>query len=85
MGEKVYVELSLQSAEGEVLSANDYFMLIADKTVDKAKLRAIGMEAFEIKQKYGWANYFRYFPGLGGEDGQAEADQQRPIARGFEQ
>ncbi|MEM6964656.1 MAG: sugar-binding domain-containing protein [Bacteroidota bacterium] len=84
IGEQFYVEILLLDNEGKVLSANDYMLLVADKKKDRAKLRAIGLEAFEIKQKYGWANYFRYFPGLGAEEGHLEADQKMPIARGFE-
>ena len=84
LGDKFYVEVDLVDADGTSLSANDYMMLVADKVKDRATLRAIGLEAFEIKQKYGWANYFRYFPSLGGEEGHLAADQKMPIARGFD-
>jgi beta-mannosidase len=84
LGDKFYVEVSLVDAKGKILSENDYMLLVADKEKDRAELRAIGLEAFDIKQKYGWANYFRYYPGLGAEEGCLEADQKMPIARGFE-
>ncbi|MGB5263302.1 MAG: sugar-binding domain-containing protein, partial [Lutimonas sp.] len=84
IGDKFYAEMTLLDAKENVLSENDYMFLVADKKKDRAELRAIGLEAFEIKQKYGWANYFRYFPGLGAEDGHLEADQKMPIARGFD-
>ncbi|WP_111706430.1 glycoside hydrolase family 2 protein [Lutibacter citreus] len=84
IGDKFYAEMTLVDADGNTLSKNDYMLLVADKKKDRAELRAIGLEAFEIKQKYGWANYFRYFPGLGAEEGHLEADQKMPIARGFD-
>ncbi|MFD1315196.1 glycoside hydrolase family 2 protein [Namhaeicola litoreus] len=84
LGDKFYVEMSLVDDKGNVLSENDYFLLVSDKTIDKKELREIGLEAFEIKQKYGWANYFRYYPSLGAEEGHLEADQKMPVARGFE-
>ncbi|WP_430928705.1 glycosyl hydrolase 2 galactose-binding domain-containing protein [Polaribacter marinivivus] len=84
LGDQFYAEMTLEDENGDILSGNDYFFLIADKTKDRKELRAIGLEAFEIKQKYGWANYFRYYPSLGAEDGALEADEKMPIARGFE-
>ncbi len=51
---------------------------------EREYLSSKGFEAFEIKQKYGWANYFRYFPSLEAEEGAIEADSKMPIARGFE-
>ncbi|MGB5667919.1 MAG: hypothetical protein WBM53_13810, partial [Maribacter sp.] len=83
LGDKFYIEINLAEENGNVLSSNDYMMLVADKIKDRAELRAIGLEAFEIKQKYGWANYFRYYPGLGGEDGVKEADEEMPTPNGF--
>ncbi len=84
LGDKFYVEITLVDEDGNSLSVNDYMLLVADKKKDRAELRVIGLEAFEIKQKYGWANYFRYYPGLAAEDGHVEADQKMPIARGFD-
>ncbi len=84
IGEKFYVEVHLVDDKGNELSTNDYMLLVANKKKDREELRAIGIEAFNIKQKYGWANYFRYFPGLGAEEGHKEADEKMPIARGFE-
>ena len=84
LGDKFYAEILLVDSEGKMLCENDYLLLVADSDKDKAELRAIGLEAFDIKQKYGWASYFRYYPSLGGEDGVPEADQKMPIARGFD-
>lgn len=84
IGNQFYTEMSLVDENGNILSENDYFFLVADKTKDKKELRAIGLEAFDIKQKYGWANYFRYYPSLGAEESAIEADSKMPIARGFE-
>ncbi|WP_282135406.1 glycoside hydrolase family 2 protein [Seonamhaeicola maritimus] len=83
MGDKFYVEMTLVDAKGNILSENDYLLLVADKQKDRKELRVIGLEAFDIKQKYGWANYFRYYPSLGAEEGSKEADEEMPIARGF--
>ena len=76
--------MTLIDSNGNILSENDYFFLVADKTKDRKELRDIGLEAFDIKQKYGWANYFRYYTRLGAEEGAVEADAKIPIARGFE-
>ena len=84
LGDRFHAEVELVDGDGNSLSKNDYMFLVADKKKDRKALRAIGLEAFEIKQKYGWANYFRYYPGLGAEEGHLEADQKMPIARGFE-
>lgn len=84
IGDQFYIEMTLVDAVGTVLSENNYFMLVSDKVKDKIELREIGLEAFNIKQKFGWANYFRYYPGLGAEEGVKEADENMPIVRGFE-
>ena len=83
LGEKFYINLALTDADGTELSSNAYLLLIANQEEALNKIRSIGSEAMEIKQKYGWANYYRYYPGLGGEDGIPEADEEIPIARGF--
>ena len=84
VGDQFYLELSLLNEQNEEVSANRYMLLIANQEEELEKIKAIGAEAMESKQKYGWANYYRYFPGLGGEEGIPEADEQLPIARGFE-
>ena len=81
LGDRFYCELVLQDASGNQLAENNYMFLVADFEEDKKKLRAIGEEAFEVKQQYGWANYYRYFQGLGGEDGIKEADEVMPTVR----
>ncbi|MEO1009955.1 MAG: sugar-binding domain-containing protein [Bacteroidota bacterium] len=83
LGDRFYVEVNLRNGNGDSLSENEYMLLVADKEKDRALLRAIGLEAFSTKQRYGWANYFRYYPGLGAEEGEVEADQKMPVARGF--
>ncbi|MEL7121509.1 MAG: sugar-binding domain-containing protein [Bacteroidota bacterium] len=84
LGDQFYLELSLLNEKNEEVSANRYMLLVANQKEELEKIKAIGAEAMESKQKYGWANYYRYFPGLGGEDGIPEADELLPIARGFE-
>ncbi len=83
IGEKFYVEVNLLDSSKNIISTNNYMFLVADRESDKKQLRAIGLEAFELKQKYGWANYYRYFPGLGGEEGVKEYDEKIPVARYF--
>mgnify|MGYP001791539532 FL=1 len=83
IGDKFFAKLTLNNEHGQELSANEYTFLVADEPVDRAKLKALGEEARRIKDKFGWANYFRYFRGLSGEDGSTEADEQRPTANGF--
>ncbi|GAA4947376.1 hypothetical protein GCM10023314_20860 [Algibacter agarivorans] len=84
IGDRFFTEITLTDEKKNNLSSNDYMLLVADKEKDRKELRAIGLEAFEIKQKYGWANYFRYYPSLGAEEGHNEADEKMPIARGFD-
>lgn len=80
-GERFYVKLQLKDPNGAILSENDYFFLITDPEKDREKIREIGAEAMESKQKYGWANYYRYFDGLGGESGVKDADEKMPVAK----
>ncbi len=83
LGDQFYVEMTLSDEEGIVVSANEYLLLVANQEEELARIKEIGAEAMEIKQKYGWASYYRYFPGLGGEDGIPEADEKLPTATGF--
>ncbi|KAA3662224.1 MAG: beta-galactosidase [Calditrichaeota bacterium] len=83
-GERFFATLSLVDAAVNELSTNEYMFLVADQENAAKELRAIGEEAFDIKQRYGWANYYRYFKGLGAEPGVKEADEQMPIATGFD-
>lgn len=83
MGDKFYVEISLVNDQGNEISANHYLLLVADQEAAKSSLKAIGAEAIELKYKYGVANYYRYFKGLGGEPGAKEADEEMPRATGF--
>ena len=82
-GDRFYIELTLADTNDDVLSTNEYLLLVGNQKKELAKIKAIGAEAMELKQKYGWANYYRYFKGLGGEDGIQEADEKMPTATGF--
>ena len=82
-GDLFYVELNLFDENKKLISANEYLLMVGNQKRELKKIKAIGAEAMEIKQKYGWANYYRYFKGLGGEDGVPEADEKMPTARGF--
>lgn len=84
VGEHFYLEVELKDNCQKVVSSNEYLLLIGDQEEELKRIREIGAEAMEIKQQYGWANYYRYFPGLGGEDDEPEADEKMSIARGFE-
>ena len=53
-------------------------LLVADQEAEIKRIREIGQEAMDVKQKYGWANYYRYFQTLD------KADEQMPVASGFE-
>ena len=83
IGDKFYVELELSDENEIELSSNNYMLLVADQEEAKKKLREIGGEAIELKYKYGVANYYRYFKGLGGESEVKEADEELPTATGF--
>ena len=85
IGDRFYIELALLDTTGAILSSNEYLLLVGDQEKELAKIKAIGAEAMEVKQQYGWANYYRYFKGLGGEDGVPEADEVVPRVRGFGQ
>ncbi len=83
VGERFYLTLELLDASGQTISSNEYLLLVADQEQELKKISAIGAAAMELKQRYGWANYYRYFPGLGAEDGVPEADVKLPTALGF--
>lgn len=83
LGERFYLKALLKDADNTILSENEYLLLIADQAAAKTTLKEIGEQAIALKVKYGVANYYRYFMGLGGETGVKEADENKIIARGF--
>mgnify|MGYP000129655038 CR=1 FL=1 len=73
----------LYNAEGTLLATNDHLLLVGNQEVAKKELNRIGNEATEKKNLYGTANYYRYFTGLAGEDGEQESDQRKITANIF--
>ncbi|MGQ1787616.1 MULTISPECIES: glycoside hydrolase family 2 protein [unclassified Saccharicrinis] len=83
LGDKFFVELEMRDKSGEVVSVNDYLLLVGDEKVDLPRLREIGQEAIDKKEKYGPHNYFRYFEGLNGTRGVKQADEEMPVVKEF--
>ena len=80
-----YIELSLHDQSGEVLSNNDYMLLIGDKDLAAIKFKAMGQEIRKHNSEYSYGNYYRFFPDLINEDGKSyQSKTQIPRARGFE-
>ena len=84
LGDQFYVEVELTDRSGKVVSSNQYLLLVADEKVDLPRLREIGQEAIDKKQKYGSHNYLRYYEGLNGTRGIRQADEVLPIVKEFD-
>jgi beta-mannosidase len=82
-GEQFYLFVTLFSQNNNQLAENDYLLLIGNQEEAKKELNRIGSEATATKNKYGTANYYRYFSGLAGEDGELETDEKSITAIGF--
>ncbi|TXG36086.1 glycoside hydrolase family 2 protein [Seonamhaeicola maritimus] len=83
LGNQFHVKLKLTDKSGEVISENKYLLLVGDERVDLPRLREIGQEARDKKEKYGSHNYLRYFEGLSGERGVKQADEEIPTVKEF--
>ncbi|WP_068473001.1 glycoside hydrolase family 2 protein [Saccharicrinis aurantiacus] len=83
LGDQFHVELEMRDKSGEVVSVNDYLLLVGDEKVDLPRLREIGQEAIDKKEKYGPHNYFRYFEGLNGSRGVKQAEELMPRVKEF--
>ena len=83
LGDQFHVTLKLTDKSGEVISANEYLLLVGDEKVDLPRLAEIGQEARDKKTKYGSHNYLRYFEGLNGTRGVPQADEAMPVVKEF--
>lgn len=81
--DQFFVDLEMTDTAGRMLSSNHYFLLVADENIDLPKLREIGSEAIDRKQKYGSCNYLRYYAGLNNTPGAKMADEILPSVREF--
>jgi beta-mannosidase len=84
LGDRFYVEIEMKDNSNEIVSENKYLLLVGDEKVDLPKLREIGQEARDKKEKYGSHNYLRYFEGLNGARGVKQADQKMPTVKEFD-
>lgn len=84
LGDKFYVEIEMTDHTGKLISENKYLLLVADESVDLPRLREIGQEAIDKKQKYGSHNYLRYYEGLNGTPGVKQADETLPTVKEFD-
>ncbi len=81
---KFYVEMTLKSKKGEVLSANEYFFLIGDQREATLVMNAMNKEMNSDIVKYTNGNYLRYFPSITGENGESWNSQTEiPRAKGY--
>ena len=74
----------MEDKSGNIGSDNKYLRLVADEKVDLPRLREIGQEAIDKKEKYGSHNYLRYFEGLNGARGIKQADEVMPTVKEFD-
>jgi len=82
--QQFFVSLSLKDNEGVERSHNDYMLLIGDQDEASAKFKEMGRERGASQQRYGYPNYYRFFPSMIREDGEDyQSDQEIPRARGF--
>ena len=82
---KITVELSLSDKSGKVISQNDYFFLIGDQQKASAQFKEMMDARKKLESKFGYANYFRFFPEFTNPDEHKyESGQQVPRAAGFE-
>ena len=84
LGDKFHVEIEMEDKSGNIVSENKYLLLVADEKVDLPRLREIGQEAIDKKEKYGSHNYLRYFEGLNGARGIKQADEVMPTVKEFD-
>lgn len=84
LGDQFHVDIEMKNKSGNVVSENKYLLLVADEKVDLPRLREIGQEAIDKKEKYGSHNYLRYFEGLNGAREVKQADEAMPTVKEFD-
>ena len=67
-GETFEVALTLRCADGGVLSANQYALLVGDQEAARVECRERAERFQAIKRGFGTADYYRFYPDLSGED-----------------
>jgi beta-mannosidase len=81
--EKFYVELKLSDQRGDILSANQYMLLIGDQEAASARMKAMKQEHSGVGGNM-YSNYYRFFPALNGErEINWESETEVPRAKGF--
>ncbi|MBK1878960.1 glycoside hydrolase family 2 protein [Pelagicoccus mobilis] len=81
---RFYVEVALRNRSGEMLSENEYMLLIGDQEAASAEYKRWGQEVGQKRREHGSANYLRYYPDMIREDGtDLKSDTETPRASGF--
>ncbi|MGY6649815.1 glycoside hydrolase family 2 protein [Wenyingzhuangia sp. IMCC45574] len=79
-----YVTLELKDKKGEVLSTNEYMLLIGDQKKAAAKFKKMGAEVRERNRKYTYGNYYRFFDKYSGDNkGELDSKTDKIETRGF--
>ncbi|MEX0322605.1 MAG: glycoside hydrolase family 2 protein [Puniceicoccaceae bacterium] len=82
--EKFFVNLSLKAKSGEILSENEYMLLIGDQEAASNYYREWGTRLGAERREHTPANYYRFFPAMMDEgEGALSGDAETPRARGF--
>lgn len=81
---RVFVELQLKDASGQLISSNDYFFLIGDQKEATKQFNAMRDERRVLESEYGYGNYYRFFDDMTGGQGKVyQSGTEIPRARGF--
>lgn len=80
-----YFDLRLKSKSGELLSSNNYMLLIGDQEAARTTFKEMSVKLHKYNQDFTYGNYYRFFPDVINEDGKSwSGDSEIPRARGFE-
>lgn len=66
VGDTFRVAFTLRAADGRVVSTNHYDLLIADQEKARQNCAKLAAEFRAIREQFSPADYYRFFPGLGG-------------------
>ena len=80
VGETFRVALSLETADRQVVSSNYYDLLIGDQDKARKDCAELAAKFRAIKEQFHPADYYRFYPGLGGTNAVNRFGDQPPPA-----
>ena len=79
-----YVELTLSDREENILSSNEYMLLIGDHESASATMKEMGKDIRDADGQFQYGNYYMFYPALNGErDINWESETEVPTVKGF--